>query len=183
MFYMAAAFDQDLCRWEKKDSALDSLFCSGGASCGSTTCQPTTSPSSPPSQFPSITFAPSQFPSISSSPSNSPSNTPSHIATNFPSYNPTVRKIHFKGYQCTDHYGAGKCELCSGHCDSDNDCAGDLLCLQRNEGVDVPGCSWGADGDIYKNSNTNFCKSGYCKFITIMMNASAFVCIVPSDGN
>ena len=158
MFYAASEFDQNLCRWDKKDSALDENFCLGGASCGTTICPPSSQPSSLPSLSPSLTSGPSQSPSTSASPSNSSSNSPSRSLTIFPSYNPTLPKLHFKGYRCTDYYGAGKCELCSGHCDSDSDCAGDLLCYQRYEGLDVPGCCWGEDGDIYKNSNTYFCK-------------------------
>jgi hypothetical protein len=37
--------------------------------------------------------------------------------------------------------GTGTCLACSGECDQDTDCAGSLLCLQRNAGApDVPGC-------------------------------------------
>ena len=36
MFHAASAFDQNLCRWDKQDSAFN--FCSGGASCGTSTC-------------------------------------------------------------------------------------------------------------------------------------------------
>ena len=62
---------------------------------------------------------------------------------------------------CTDHYGEGKCEICSGSCTSDSDCAGDLVCYHRDKSEeDVPGCSWGPNNDILKNENRawNFCK-------------------------
>ena len=60
--------------------------------------------------------------------------------------------------ECTNHYDDGKCELCSGDCDTDDDCAGDLVCFQRDGGEDVPGCSWGANNVAIKNQNWDFCK-------------------------
>ena len=49
--------------------------------------------------------------------------------------------------ECGSNY---KCDLCEGDCDSDSDCAGDLICLQRDGFEAVPGCS-GAGGarDVY----------------------------------
>lgn len=35
-------------------------------------------------------------------------------------------------------------ELCMGDCDSDDDCAGNLKCFQRDANVAVPGCQGGA---------------------------------------
>ena len=34
-----------------------------------------------------------------------------------------------------------KCGVCEGDCDNDDDCEGDLICKQRDEGDSIPGCS------------------------------------------
>jgi len=41
--------------------------------------------------------------------------------------------------------------LCEGDCDSDSDCAGDLICYQRDAGQSIPGCSG------TPNSRSDFC--------------------------
>lgn len=44
----------------------------------------------------------------------------------------------------TDGYG-----LCEGDCDADTDCTGDLVCFQRSNYTEVPGCDgtgrWSTD--------------------------------------
>ena len=67
MFHAASAFDQNLCRWDKKDSASDGNFCSEGASCGPSICS-----SSPPFQ------SPSSLPM--KDPTEEPTSSPSHNA-------------------------------------------------------------------------------------------------------
>ena len=52
MFYEASVFDQNLCRWDKKKSALTDYFCSGGASCGPIICPPSSKPSQSSSSLP-----------------------------------------------------------------------------------------------------------------------------------
>ena len=62
---------------------------------------------------------------------------------------------------CTDHYGYGNCGQCSGDCDSDSDCAGDLICFQRSGtyGVgNVPGCSWDPNYTDFDANNWDYCK-------------------------
>lgn len=61
---------------------------------------------------------------------------------------------------CTDHYADGKCEVCSGDCDSDSDCAGDLVCYERSGDYGVgyiPGCSWDPNFGI-RRRNWDYCK-------------------------
>ena len=61
---------------------------------------------------------------------------------------------------CIDIYGHGKCELCSGDCDSDSDCVGDLVCFHTSGeyGVgDVPGCSWDPNYP-FSVDNWDYCK-------------------------
>jgi hypothetical protein len=49
--------------------------------------------------------------------------------------------------ECGSNY---LCDLCEGDCDSDSDCAGDLICLQRDGFEAVPGCSGeGGARDVY----------------------------------
>ena len=44
---------------------------------------------------------------------------------------------------------------CEGDCDSDNDCEGDFVCFQRDEGEAVPGCYVGSGGSL--NNNWDYC--------------------------
>jgi hypothetical protein len=42
------------------------------------------------------------------------------------------------------------CSACEGDCDTDSDCAGDLLCKQRDTSTDfIPGCTPGGVGDVH----------------------------------
>ena len=72
------------------------------------------------------------------------------VITNLLSFNKGVSpesllpEIQQKGNPCTNHFDDGKCERCSGDCDSDDDCEEGLVCFQRSKGQYVPGCSWGA---------------------------------------
>lgn len=50
---------------------------------------------------------------------------------------------------CDEHL----CGICEGDCDSDDQCAGDLKCFQREGGQDVPGCSGGRES----TSKTDYC--------------------------
>ena len=67
-------------------------------------------------------------------------------------------KLKFMNVECNNHYGDGNCKLCSGDCDTDDDCTGDLVCFQIDGGEEVPGCSWGANSAATKNQNWDFCK-------------------------
>ncbi len=67
-------------------------------------------------------------------------------------------QIQYVGNPCNSYFSGGKCEQCTGDCDSDSDCAGDLRCAQRWEttGVEnVPGCSW---GNADRNTNDDYCE-------------------------
>ena len=53
-----------------------------------------------------------------------------------------------------------KCDVCTGDCDDDSECVGDLICFHRSAGDEgvVPGCSWGDNVDDIKTSEVDFCK-------------------------
>jgi len=61
--------------------------------------------------------------------------------------------LRYLGMQgCTDSQPCGKCE---GDCDRDSQCAGSLVCFQRDSSsVAVPGCATGGSGDI---GNCDYC--------------------------
>jgi hypothetical protein len=73
--------------------------------------------------------APSPAPSVSSIPSVSP----------MPSPEPTLvlPNVIFSGWNVAPGV---LLEHCEGDCDSDKDCIQGLICLQRSNGEDVPGC-------------------------------------------
>ena len=99
----------------------------------------------------------------SSLPSSLPSISPSHI----PSVTP-VDLVSFVGNPCTDQFPSGKCEICTGDCDRDSDCADGLRCAQRREtsGIEnVPGCEWGPGSDSIRFDNDDFCKLRTCLFV------------------
>ena len=101
---------------------------------------------------------PSSPPTISESPSVEESLSP----TTVPSYTsaPTLeyKEVTHLGKSCTSQFPSGKCEQCTGNCDSDSDCDGDMQCFKRDGGEDVPGCSWGVNSESLKNSAEGFCK-------------------------
>jgi len=43
------------------------------------------------------------------------------------------------------------CQQCQGDCDEDEDCAGNLVCFQRDAGEAVPSCQGGEDSDSSKS--------------------------------
>ena len=82
-------------------------------------------------------------------------------ATESPSSSPTMNRIiQFAGNPCRGLSGdRGNCIACTGDCDDDSECLGDLRCAQRNrwDGLEeVPGCSF-LSGDPSKTTNYDFC--------------------------
>ncbi len=70
-------------------------------------------------------------------------------------------EITFVGNPCGDAFPDGKCTECTGDCDTDSDCAGDLRCAQRrgtSGDNNVPGCAWGPDSDAIRFGTDDFCK-------------------------
>ena len=77
----------------------------------------------------------------------------------------TLTDIQYVGNPCSDAYDGGQCKECTGDCDSDNDCEGELRCTQRSGSsglVNVPGCSWNGASKQY--TSTDFCKSFVMEF-------------------
>jgi len=71
-------------------------------------------------------------------------------------------EVQFVGNPCTSNSPGGECAICTGDCDKDSDCAGDLRCAQRGGNastgnVHVPGCVWGPDSDSLRLSDDDFC--------------------------
>ena len=94
-------------------------------------------------------------------PSQAPSNNPvthAPVPVGTPSVLPEVQ---FVGNPCGDQFSDGLCTLCSGDCDRNRDCAGDLICFQRSGGEDVPGCTWGSNSATLKAENDDYCKLFY----------------------
>ena len=76
-----------------------------------------------------------------------------------------VIEVQYVGNPCTDAFPDGKCEVCTGDCDSDSDCADGLRCASRREsnGLEiVPGCIW--TNDTLKFDDGDYCK--YKLFLT-----------------
>ena len=72
--------------------------------------------------------------------------------------------VEFVGNPCTNEFESGLCEICTGDCDRDSDCVGDLRCAQRskfNGFENVPGCVWANGSDSIRNENDDYCKF-YC---------------------
>ena len=67
--------------------------------------------------------------------------------------------------------GAFPLQMCEGDCDDDNDCAGDLICFQRNGGMDVPGCQGSDDSTI-----------DYCTSPQFSINAPSVLAHVGNNG-
>jgi len=59
---------------------------------------------------------------------------------------PTVKYV---GSPCTDYFSSGKCNECTGDCNNDSDCYGNLRCAHRFDSIggqeDVPGCAWSGE--------------------------------------
>ena len=72
-----------------------------------------------------------------------------------------AKDIQFVGNPCTKYSANGKCNECTGDCDADSDCAGELRCAKRaRASQNVPGCVWGlAD----RNEN----EVDYCEFVVV----------------
>jgi len=71
--------------------------------------------------------------------------------------------VQYVGNPCSDTFGAGSCEVCTGDCDQDADCKDALRCAQRSgSNEDVPGCVW---ADAARFDGTDFCKYLVLRFI------------------
>ena len=73
----------------------------------------------------------------------------------------TTNELRHVGNPCTDVFGEGSCEICTGDCDGDYECAGDMRCAQRAVGVseeNVPGCVWGPDSDNLRRRAGDYCE-------------------------
>jgi len=94
---------------------------------------------------------------FSPAPTSSPSKAPTKDPTTAPTLVPTASTplptnsasesltVEYMGSPCTDYFSSGQCNECTGDCNSDSDCAGDLRCAFRSfsSGIEnVPGCSW-----------------------------------------
>ena len=76
---------------------------------------------------------------------------------------PSLTNIQYVGNPCSVAFSGGQCEECTGDCDNDDDCAGDLRCAQRSKttGVEnVPGCDW-------NGSSRQTGADDYCKYIIL----------------
>ena len=83
-----------------------------------------------------------------------------HISKNHRTLNDFVQ-TRYMGNPCTAEFPDGKCEECTGDCDNDNDCAGELRCAQRwgsSGNVNVPGCTWSNISDSLRFGDDDFCK-------------------------
>lgn len=86
-------------------------------------------------------------PTISLAPSRAPSLPPSSVPSIsiLPTESVSLGLVAWKPTQ--------KLTWCQGHCDSDKQCAGDLVCFERSDGPVVPGCTGNGKNFLY----TNFC--------------------------
>ena len=84
--------------------------------------------------------------------------------TPVPTPDPTSPTTYIQnvGNPCSVGFGGGACQECTGDCDSDSDCDGDLRCAQRRGVEDVPGCAWDGSGNMF--SGTDFCKCKTARF-------------------
>ena len=78
-------------------------------------------------------------------------------------YKPAKKnEVRLVGNPCTDFFESGYCEECSGDCDNDVDCDGDLRCVQRigdqKEVENVPGCIWREGSEDLQFGSTDFCE-------------------------
>ena len=67
--------------------------------------------------------------------------------------------VDYVGNPCNDFFSSGLCAECTGDCDGDSDCSGDLRCVKRRSDTDgeedVPGCAWSGTDRFF---DTDFCK-------------------------
>ncbi len=77
-------------------------------------------------------------------------------------YKPKVSEVELVGNPCNDFFDSGFCEVCTGDCDRDSDCEGDLRCAQRSGGADqvenVPGCTWAEGSEDLQSGDDDFCE-------------------------
>ena len=69
-------------------------------------------------------------------------------------------EVQFVANPCKNAFDGGPCLECTGDCDNDSDCAGDLRCAQRSGqsgNVNVPGCVWGEGSDDLRFDDDDFC--------------------------
>ena len=76
-------------------------------------------------------------------------------------------EVEFVGNPCNNAFSNGKCDVCTGDCDRDSDCDGDLRCAKRDgrdgndEVENVPGCVWGDGSEDQQDDDNDFCKLTY----------------------
>ena len=82
------------------------------------------------------------------------------ISTISPAPTPQYKEVHYVGNPCVDAFpDSGACQECTGDCDLDSDCEGDLVCFSRSGGEDVPGCVWSGDNGVaLKASDEDYCE-------------------------
>lgn len=54
-----------------------------------------------------------------------------------PAPSSTSSELVYLNPECSEYQ---PCERCHGDCDGDNQCAGNLICFQRNDYTSIPGC-------------------------------------------
>ena len=77
---------------------------------------------------------------------------------------PPPIEVQYVGNPCIDFFSDGKCTECTGDCDADSDCVGDLRCAQRHDltGEEiVPGCVWGDNSDGIRLDDSDYCECRY----------------------
>ena len=69
----------------------------------------------------------------------------------------------YVGNPCGESFPlTGLCTECTGDCDSNSDCEGDMMCLQRDGGEDVPGCTF---TDSYRKAGDD----DYCELLLFFL--------------
>ncbi len=71
-------------------------------------------------------------------------------------------ELELVGNPCNDEFESGNCQVCTGDCDYDSDCEGEMRCADRSEDRDevenVPGCVWGEGSEDLQAGGTDFCE-------------------------
>ena len=98
--------------------------------------KPSKNPTKEPTQQPTSepTYAPSEVPTEEIT--NEPTQEPTRAPTKTPTQLPDLKYVGNNGAPINNF----PLKLCEGDCDNDGECAGTLVCMQRNGGEDVPGC-------------------------------------------